>query len=578
MAIYQEKTIHPALEVAILLIAILGICFPYFIELRELYDRESMNAVMAHEISWRAPWCTVYGELVKGYYPLYPLLTKWVMGFGYSIEFSLRIVGVGALLFVAGLTYNVAFEASKRHYENAGVAAAVVLSSLCVVDRAMLGCEDFLAVGFIFSAWMLLFSLGLYKNMWVLAWSGATILVLLAFFTLGWSMLILFYVPILVQPVPFSGFNKLRRNEAVLSTLVIAFVIFLWYYFEPDLPIAPYKHSYEFSIFKTLIAAPFELIVRFLPWSLLIYPAFCAAYRPMDPNEFFSRYIRTLFLASVVIIICLPNFDFANEGKILIPLTGLLVAIHYTAFIRRNGSYLTKLLRFSNWLVLALLISLIGFYLILGYLDAFVQFCTSHHLLWLNQFFDFIEKSWLSFEDLKLFRINNLILILIALFLQLIYFFVLRKRTPLWCQIVWFVLTVMLIHWSFVIPRRTLYQPSRLLALEMIEQMSSYENGPLYGRTLYRKRSASPLYAALAYANFNMKNVTTLRELPTQTDSVIYLLSDDIPAPLPNFKWNEKECFKVQTSRGPLYIWLGTTQEKNPLDAQNSQERSSLLP
>lgn len=85
-----------------------------------------------------------------------------------------------------------------------------------------------------------------------------------------------------------------------------------------------------------LLCFPVEFAVRLLPWTLIAWVPFCVALQALDETPIFSRYLRTLTIATFGLLWLLPDNDPRDFLFLLGPLS-ILVGINYELAMRRYG-------------------------------------------------------------------------------------------------------------------------------------------------------------------------------------------------------------------------------------------------
>ena len=66
----------------------------------------------------------------------------------------------------------------------------------------------------------------------------------------------------------------------------------------------------------------------------------------LDKNPLFTKYLRTLFMVSAILIVLNP-FSRARDILYLIPTFSLLAGLNYEIVVRRHGQMLCRLLRWA---------------------------------------------------------------------------------------------------------------------------------------------------------------------------------------------------------------------------------------
>ena len=167
---YVEKNISLYNSVIILFVAFVAIYTPIQLGDKELSTREGYYAAMATESTTSAilPVSVAQGEVLSGYYPLYPALVSIVNKTGIPMELNLRLLSVVALLLLA---ITVLIVGKRAVSPQAGVvAAAMTISTYLVTEKGIYGYPNMMSALFLFWAWMTWFTFGAVKRKWNKAW------------------------------------------------------------------------------------------------------------------------------------------------------------------------------------------------------------------------------------------------------------------------------------------------------------------------------------------------------------------------------------------------------------------------
>ena len=103
---------------------------------------------------------------------------------------------------------------------------------------------------------------------------------------------------------------------------------------------------------RDFAAFPFQCAVLLLPWTLLAWPGFCLAYRPMEKDQGFFHFLRALVFAPFIAAWVLPKV----EPTALLPVVGplaVLTGMHYGILVRRHYRELRVLWQAMVWLAIA---------------------------------------------------------------------------------------------------------------------------------------------------------------------------------------------------------------------------------
>ena len=345
MAIHEEKVISPWLTVLILAAAFI-IAYPFWdLGLRELFREEGDYAAIANEIASFPPSTLAHGELMPYTYPLYPLLAKGLSMLGFTMEFSLRFLSVFSLAILTVVVGIACY--SMRGIQAAAAGAGAMFTTILVAEKAVEGYPHMLTVLLIFSGWLLWFYFGQVRGSWNRAWIFAGIFAGLAFYNSGWTALIYFFVPMAFLHRPFTVWTKLNKPGFYTACATILFFIFLWLIprWNSGLQTAPFGDGDILGYLWHVIYTPFDILLRFLPWTFFLYAPFCVALMVIDETPLFSKYLRMLSYV-LLILLCLNPFSKGRDILFLAPLAATLIGLNYWIVARRHGKNLCRILSF----------------------------------------------------------------------------------------------------------------------------------------------------------------------------------------------------------------------------------------
>jgi hypothetical protein len=165
---------------------------------------------------------------------------------------------------------------------------------------------------------------------------------LLAILTSGVHMVVYFYLPIVCLRRPIKARRRLLKTEHLVSVAILAIFVSLWIALSPGRASAVTNtlqnfHSGESpsSYLKHLICFPFVALLFFMPWTFLVWPAFCVAFRPLEQATILGKFLRT-----IVVSLFLCSWFIPMSSKALAPLIGpmaILIGLNYDILVRRHG-------------------------------------------------------------------------------------------------------------------------------------------------------------------------------------------------------------------------------------------------
>ena len=547
MPIYDEKRISRKKCLFILGLAFFMIYLPFQMNDRELRWREGYYSAMALEMDLSSPNTVAHGEVISSEYPLFPLIVSVFYRAGASLEFGLRSVSIISLLIITLLAWEVGRRAAG--VQAAVVSASLVFSSFIMVEKSLDGYPDMLGVLCIFSGWIAWFTYGPAKGYWNRAWLFSSIFCGLAFYTIGWRGVFLFWLPLLFMRRPMTIWSRLRNPSFFFGLAVIASFIFMWgiprWIVGADIPFRniPFKPDNFTDYLKHLMVFPFEFFFRIMPVSLFAWAAFCPAYTPLDKNPVFSRFLKIIVATIFFSLWLFPSTD-PRDYIVIVPPLSILAGINYWLLSRRLGFKLHALLKIFSYAGLACALLAVLFYIV-------------------------PTSWWADIIFLKKgagFRKEHFIMGICQAVAALLILAVMLRRTPLKCNVWLHSLAVCvsgaLLYWSIVFPYQTQDRPQEFLA----KQMREYIGRDFHpGMTIYKEANLG-FYSACSYLycsekkssflskydNINIRKIKSYKELPEKQET-IYLISDEVPL-LPGRKPDKLQL----ADEKKIYLWKET--------------------
>lgn len=540
MAIHQEKSPPFWLAVLFLTAAFLLVYPLWKIGLRDLFWDEGEYAAIIEEMHSFPPDGRAHGELIFGYYPFYPLLVKGLVMLGLSMEFSLRFISVAAL---AGLTAMVGIIGFRMAGIQAGAAAAsIMFTTLITAEKAIEGFPNTLQVLLCFSGWLLWFYLGQFGGLWTLGWISTGLFAGLSFYCGGWSALFCFLVPMMFLKRPFTPWRRLSgfgfpAGMAILLGFILLWIIPRWTAGFARIP------QFENMTFLEYIGHLFEItgdiFFRLLPWTFFLYAPFCAALIVIDENPLFSKYLRTLFIVTAVILILNP-FSRARDILYLIPVFSLLAGLNYQIVVRRHGNAMCRILQWAAAAAFLISIGTLVFELLPEWILQRIPFMTRID-------FDSGILVWSCLLETSLG----------ILFAGSAYFLA-SKKSCIWLTAVLVFTAGVLCFHSIVIPRKAMQRSRRDMGLAFRDALGkSYRKD----MTVYKDSDISGLYPECHYLGTRIRTIQF-----SNTDELkereIYLLSpSSIQPPDSSRTWTR--VMDVVYKKQNLYIWKGILNDRN---------------
>lgn len=549
MAKYEEQHFNTVFSVLFLLTVFVLIFQPWSIGLKELYWQEGFYATSAMELSNGVPIVSAHGVVSGTSFPLFPLMVRGLYELGVPMAYALRLIsiisalGVGIWVFLLG----------RSAAGNIGgtVAASVWLTSSVVIEKTLDGFPNNTTIFLVMASQFIWFTLGQRNNRWNLAWICSGVFAALAFYCGGGLALLFCYFPFIFHRRPLSIKAKLKYPGAVGALVIIVFTVLLWIIpltnSDQKSAVTFLSHDYN-SYWSHLWEFPIDFAWRLMPWTLIAWPVFCAAYRPLDATPILSRFLRTLFIANFMLLWLSPVTD-VRDMVLLFPSLSILIGINYAILARRHGIFYRKILQIFPYLIIVLGMITAGFFLI-----------NTTNINWTIEYFNLpdIDLSYRLVEFNKIFGICSGGVI----FLGGLYMLVARNRIPLWLAGVFIILAPMLFYWSVTRPFNTNKTPKQIFAQEIQKVM------PQESETIY-KLNIRGLYGELYYLNQPIQEIDNLNDLPK--NEVIYLLTTSFPQ-LPERSWvklMEMKLVDAKEDEKALQLYSGSL--VNPQTTENME-------
>lgn len=547
--IYQENPPIRYLSILILILAFVVIYSPWNLGMRELLGEEGRYAAISLEMNFLNPSTIAHGETLPYYYPLYPWLVAITYKLGLPYEIGLRLISI---LSLAGIVITVFITSKKISGLQAAVVSAVAMMSCIIVMEKSIDGNPFVpAIFFLLLGWFRWYTYGVVKGNWNLAWIMGLLFCGFAFYTIGWIAVFYFFLPLIFMRRPMTIWKKLNGYGFKIGIVIIIAFICLWLgprfamimqnpFASEDIPnIFPSNYFYSFLTY------PFELLWRFMPWTIAFWPAFCVAYYPLDKNPIFSRFLRTIFFSLFAFMWINPLKD-SRTIILLLPALSIMCGINYWLLVRRNGFVLKMIL--NSLTIILVFVSLVGLLLFL-FPDK----------IWTNGFFMFLHEVLFKngVEFFSAYRIMGIIQIstAIALGVGIIYF---RKRIKIWLYCLFVSVIFMLFFWGVTIPYRSQSNEAKDTAAHIIANIGEDYSCNM---TIFEGNDISDIYVLGTYLGCNMRKISNYSMLPEDIKTVyVFALSTPI--------FPERHWTKVSTSvykDKMITLWKGVKLNKKPV-------------
>jgi len=367
------------------------------------------------------------------------------------------------------------------------------------------------------------FTLGHKFNRWNTAWIGAGVFGALAFFTGGFPALFYLLVPFIFQRRPLSIVPKLKFPGAFAGGAILVLAVAAW--------LAPFVaepvEGREFidvtslsGYYAHLVTFPFDAVWRILPWSLLAWPVFCAAYRPLDPAPIFSRFLRTVTISTFFLLWFSP-FTEVRDIALLLPSLSILIAENYQLLVRRHAHVYRKFMRPVPYLIILCGMAITGFFVE----DFGLAGKVCDYLA--------VPPSLLEFRSDFFYRVQGAVYGTL-IFLIGLYLLCRHKTAPLWVAGVLIMTAPMLAAWAILRPAALADSPKRAFGAQLA---SSIAESGLPPNQLVYKLNIGGLYGEFYYSGHPVKKIVSLSDIPESEEEVV-VLSTGFPQ-YPEREWTK---------------------------------------
>ncbi len=561
MAIYQEHKTKFFFSMTLLLGTFLLLYSPLQLGWRELYWHEGMYATMVTELNYKNPVNIAHGELIANQYPIFIYFAKLIYNYcGVSMEYALRIASLIPLFLISLIVYISGRRADS--HQSGFVAMAIVISSNIIIEKALDGYPFFLGMFFIFGGWLMWFLCGFVYNKWSWAWFFAFLAMGLGFLTIGFNAIIFFVFPLIFMRRPLTIWTKLKHKGFGLSILVLVGAILLW-----SIPrqltglSAVTLSNWHFSLtdyLKHLVIFPFDVLWRFMPWSIFIWAPFCVAMQPLIKAPILCRYLRTIALSLFLLLWLSPFHNETRYIALLVPPLAILTGMNYWLLVRRYGDKFKQLFNFLNIGILLAGILLIAIYLVP------VQLINHFNIKDYN--IAFIQDNHNFIAGL----IAGCLMMFIWVFIS---WYSKSKRYVLWVHMLLLVVSCGLFFWGLIIPYKVQRDAKRVFGQalnKILDEKKAAKNTPIY------KYKIIGCYARGFYSQHPVLKIDSLDSLSTgdDKDEVVYVLSPDYPVDSLR-RWislTPKGLRDKNSQTSPsIELWSGTL-------LQHSQDKEVIKP
>ena len=532
--IYEEKRDHNKVIVAMSLLLLAFLFAPVFLEIQELVSNEGFYLAAVREMDHYPPLMKVQGDVCYGGFPFYPMLVRALVNIGIPMIIALRLLPILCFFAIAGIVFLTAWKAKDL---TAGiVGSSVVMLNFLSIEKFSGGNPVMLGTLGVFSAWMVWYALGFWRGKWKLAWITTFLIAGMTFYTLGFTGLIMIIFPMLFHRRPLMIWTKPRGQAFFIGLAILILFVLFWGFPRWTLLNEPVWERTMISFpsareyFLHLLTFPFDAAISLMPWTLFAWAPFCPAIVPLDENPMLSRYLRTLFLGTFVLLWLSPLTQ-SRDVFFMIPPLAVLIALNYWIVVRRYGWRLLKLFNFTA--VLILLFCAASFMYLIISRDSLPTLVT-------DMFRDMSDTPYwkLALAGTFLGGIAALTTIFMCL-----------SGERVWLAILMLMSAMILPYRTMILPYQNLNRSKEQIGNTFREAIPEKETPDV----VYRMHNIPPYYSEMHYFGITLKTIGAAEELPSEK-TVVYVFSQVVPS-APERIW-ERVSF-VSYKKQKIELWRG---------------------
>ena len=508
--IYEEKKTFNKFFVITAVILLALIFFPVLLEVQELFSDEGLYLAAAREMDQMPALMKTQGDVGYGGYPFYPYLIRLLTDAGVPMIIALRLIPCICLFLIGGIIFLTSWNAKGLTAGIVGLSAWMI--NFLTIEKFSDGNPVLLGTLCVFSAWMVWYTLGIWRNKWKLAWILTFFICGLTFYTIGFKGLLLIVFPMLFHRRPLTVWTKPRGNAFIAGFLILVLFFLLWGIPRWTAPEPPaWERTAVFlpgigKYFTQLLTFPFDSAIRFLPWTLFVWAPFCPALLPLDDRPLLSRYLRTVFLGSFIILWLSPTTQSRDLFFILPPLS-VLVGMNYWIVVRRYGWKLLKLFEILSLILLIACVAALSYLIIPR--DCLPVLITDH------------------LQDLSGSPCRNIGIIcsIAGIIFAITAFFMCISGVRVWLTIIVLSGALILPYRGVIIPYQNVNRNKELTGKTFRKAIPEKE----LPEVVYRMYDIPRLYNEMHYFNIKLKTIGSPEELPKEK-SVVYVFSGVVPS------------------------------------------------
>lgn len=590
MPVFREK--NPSFFPVVLILAAAFLFIYPLTEIgkMELFQQEGFYAALALETGGFPVVSKAHGVVVPNTYPLYPFLVKLLHSTGLSMEYSLRIlslfflsvlsVTVGCTCYFAAylncrqrlakgefspeevrkdlgiwsadctekkLTETELKNAARRAgIQAAAVGAGLIFATVLAGEKALEGNPVILSSLLVFAGWLLWFREGVRLESWNRAWLWAFVFASLAFYNGGWFILIFFFIPMFFLKRPLKIWTKLHYPGFWCGLFLLILTILFW-----EIPrwdgtpgnAGEIMFSGSFGGYlKKLFFLPFDLCIRFLPWTFFLYAPFCPALTAIDRNRLFMKYLRRIFIFAILLFWLNPLRD-GRDYFLCAPVLAVLTALDYWIVVRRYGERLCTVFKYVSVI-----------FIVCGICGAVLYILPETFMeKYLNGIFDF------TFLRKERQGIPYLIAAAIPFIASGAFFCVAgRKKRCIWLAFLLLACCMMGFFHSVTVPFRCSEQDKKMTGIVLRKALGASYDPEM---TIYKDAGIDGLYDVGYYLGTKLQVIRSYRDVASSEEKSIFILSArNMPPGDAARTWTRLVEYPYKNQK--LYIWKGALNER----------------
>ena len=505
---------------------------------RELFRDEGFFAAAASEIAAgdgavkQGLTVSAHHVILDNAWPMYPFVVSLFYRLGLPMESSLRIVSVlmlGILSLISGITVKI--RCNSRSGIVAGCCCFGTVFALC---KGFVGTPEIMAGVFLLTAQLLFFHYGSRLASWNSAWLSAAVFVSLGFLTAGPVVILYFAFPLLFLRRPLSSGKKYSTPGFAAGVFLLGVVVAAW-----ALPAGLALHQYAAEsgleavplakYCKEVITFPFYLIIRLMPFSVIMWLPFCVALQENSRLPVFCLYLRTLFFSMLALTWLLPGTSTMLIAFLIGPLS-ILTGIMYDFGVRRYGAAMRNLLGILG-----------GFFPVAVVVLMLILFLPESKLSWLG------DPAKMIFRNEPLFFWGIVVASAVLILLSLIFYCGIKKL-PVWMLGLILTCGIGLVNISAVLPYCMMEKEWRDFGSDIRKAL------PEKTKKLY-KYDIEGMFCGLFYAGVPVYKVHKDAGLPAAEKNV-YLISTHFPD-ISGYHWRPLLPADYTCRGVPVSLWHG---------------------